>query len=126
MQQQAFASYFATGALSGCAAPVVNNPVMLDLLPRAKCARTSAGALDRRKHRAAWRRALEEAELRERATEEGDVRGRWPIMGYLDIRQVPGYTRRFEALVQWRGDQWVGHNSWEPLAHLTVDVRCAA
>ena len=66
---------------------------------------------------------MAEAELRERATEEGDARGRWPIARYLDIRQVPGRARRFEALVQWHGEQWIGQDSWEPLANLTVDVR---
>ena len=28
-----------------------------------------------------------------------------------------------EALVEWEGDMWVGHDLWEPVGNLTKDMR---
>ena len=56
----------------------------------------------------------------------GDVRQRYPVVGYSALRMLPGRGRRVLALVQWEGDRWRGCDTWEPIANLTPDLRAQA
>ena len=127
LQRRAMANYLATGTLSGAAVQDVGSHVMLD------CTRAGAQGRKRRKLsqrakltagvRAKRSRAEAEAELRERAIGEGDSLQRYPVLGYSDLRRLPGRGRRIIALVQWEGEEYEGQDSWQPLRNLTTDMR---
>ena len=127
LQRRAMANYLSTGTLSGAAAQAVGQRVMLD------CTRADTQGRKRRKlsqkakltarERAKRKRAEAETELRERVIGVGDSLRRHPVIGYSDLRRLPGRGRRIVALVQWEGEEYIDQDSWQPLRNLTTDLR---
>jgi len=117
LQRQAMQRYFEKGSLSGAALEPVGEHVLVDLVgeeagtKRKKPQRESQRAKRVRFAKAARARAEAEEELRERAAEDGDCRGAYPITAVLDVRYDGA---ELQALVQWEGAQWRGHDSWDP------------
>ena len=127
-QQAALTRYRSRGTLSGDE-PTVYEPedyIRLDLTsgvePPKKRAKRAA-ARERAAKRRRWHAAAAEDALRSRARRSGDVVGAYPMERILDVRLAAGRARLVEVLVRWEGEQWVGHDSWEPLANLTHDMR---
>ena len=133
-QQAAMHNFVTAGTLSGEAVVAVTSHIFLDFVGESeqegghgkgrmrRRRKPSAQARAKQLRRAKFNRVMAEMELRERAADEGDCRDAYPVAGFSAVRWRRG---RLEALVQWEGEQWIGHDSWEPIGNLTPDMRCA-